>query len=105
LPAGAPRDVEIEWVHQERILVIEKRRGKESRLHLERATRPAPSKGAVALMQTAASADLEFTEMLFRAKPSDDDDAEMVKRERKSLAEVERILDEMLESKRCPTAN
>ena len=98
LVAHAALEAEIEWVHSQRIFVIGDRKGSgPTKVHFERATEKPPSSGAVALMLTAASADLKFTEMLMKVKVGavDEEEARNQKGERASLYEIEMLLDKM----------
>jgi hypothetical protein len=98
LVAHAGLEAEIEWVHSQRIFVIGERKGSgATKVHFERATEKPPSSGAVALMLTAASADLKFTEMLMKVKVGavDEEESKNQKGERASLYEIEMILDKM----------
>lgn len=93
LPDSAPFEAEVEWVHQNRVLVVEERRGGSPVLHWERARKPAPSYGAASLMDFAATNRKGFMDILQRIKPAahDDDDAN-VRREQKSIAEIRAVL-------------
>ena len=96
LPDSAPFEVEVEWVHQNRVLVVEERAGGASRLHWERARKPAPSYGAVNLMEFAATNRKGFMDILQRVKPATDDgDEENIQREKKSIAEIRGILEQL----------
>jgi len=84
----------VDWVHQNRALVVEERPSGPSRLHWIRARSPAPSYGAVNLMEFAAINRKGFMDLLVRVKPgggekegSSDDN-----REEMQIADVERIL-------------
>ena len=91
LPDRASWEDEVDWVHQNRIYVIEQRAGKDPRIHLERAKTPAPSSGAVALMLTAANADIKFTDWLQKAKiGGPEEGAEAIKGERMQIDDIKR---------------
>ncbi len=97
LPDSAPFEVEIEWVHQNRVLVVEDRASGKSLLHWERARKPAPSYGAVNLMEFAATNRKGFMDILQRVKPGDNGDEENIRREKMKIGEIQRILDEINE--------
>jgi hypothetical protein len=98
LPESASFEVEVEWVHQNRVLVVEERTGGASRLHWEHARKPAPSYGAVNLMEFAATNRKGFMDILQRVKPATDTgEEENIKRERRSLAEIRGLLERMQE--------
>jgi len=94
IPESAPFDVEVDWVHQNRVLVVEERPGGPSRLHWDRARSPAPSYGAVNLMEFAATNRKGFMDLLMRVKPGagEAEDSQIVKQERMSIGEIKRIL-------------
>ena len=97
LSDSAPFEVEVEWVHQNRVLVVEERAGGASRLHWDRARKPAPSYGAVNLMEFAATNRKGFMDILQRVKPGENGDEENIRREKVKIREIQRILDEMNE--------
>lgn len=95
LPDSAPFDAEVEWVHQNMVLVIEERGSKRPEFHWERAQRPAPSYGAVNVMHFAATNRKGFVDILQRMKPGMAGDEEVVRREKVKIAEIRRILEEL----------
>ncbi|MCE5269506.1 MAG: hypothetical protein LLG00_16640 [Planctomycetaceae bacterium] len=97
LPESAPFEAEVEWVHQNRVLVVEELAGKRSKLHWHRARKPAPSYGAVNLMEYAATNRKGFMDILQKVKPAAAGDEENVRRERRSIAEIEDLLEKMAE--------
>ena len=90
-------DVEVEWVHQNRVLVVEERSGGKSVLHWYRARSAAPSYGAVSLMEYASTNRKGFMDILQRTKPKGEGDEEGVGREKRSLGEIRSLLVEMAE--------
>ena len=99
LPESAPFEVEVEWVHQNRVLVVEERASGKSLLHWERARKPAPSYGAVNLMEFAATNRKGFMDILQRVKPGENGDEENIRREKTSIAEIKRILEDLREAR------
>jgi len=99
LPESAPFDAEVEWVHQNMVLVIEERGTKTPLFHWDRAQKAAPSHGARNLMQFAASNRAGFMNMLQRVKPGAGGEEDIVRREKVKIEEIERILEELRESK------
>jgi len=101
LPTDANFDEEVRWVHQQYILIIEETpRGRV--IHWERATQKPPSTGACSLARWAADNRTAFYKDLLpkaMAKPreGEGDDPELVRQERKSIAEIKRILEKMSE--------
>ena len=97
LPDSAPLDAEVEWVHQNRVLVVEDRPGKRPEFHWDRARTAAPSYGAVNLMEFAATNRKGFMDILQRVKPGMGGDEEDVRREKTKVEEIRRVLEELLE--------
>lgn len=97
LPDTARWEDEVEWVHQQLVYCLQ-RRSDANRISLLRATKPAPSAGAVSLMLTAAQDPRKFeNETVPKAKKVFVDDSETMKRERKRTEEIHRILKRMEE--------
>jgi len=97
LPESAPFDAEVEWVHQNMVLVIEDRGTKPPIFHWDRAQSPAPSHGAQNLMHFAATNRAGFMNMLQRIKPGMAGDDDIVRREKVRIEEIRRILQELRE--------
>lgn len=95
IPDSAPFEAEVEWVHQNRVLVVEERPSGSARLHWNRARNPAPSYGAINLMEFAATNRAKFMDVLLRVKPGSEEQEEEAKSDDPSLEEVERMLAEM----------
>jgi hypothetical protein len=70
IPDTAPLGVEVEWAHQNRSLVVEDRPGGQFRLRWDRARSPAPSYGAISLMEFAATNRKGFMDLVVRVKPT-----------------------------------
>jgi hypothetical protein len=92
IPKSASFEVEVEWVHQNRVLVVEERPGGKLLLHWERARKPAPSYGAVNLMEFAAINRKGFMDILQRVKPGMTGEEEKIAREKKSIAEIRKMI-------------
>ncbi|MBN2579525.1 MAG: hypothetical protein JXB10_11080 [Pirellulales bacterium] len=98
IPESAPFDAEVEWVHQNRILVVEERPSGKPMLHWERAQSPAPSHGARGLMEFAATNRKGFMDILQRVKPGGSgDEVEIVKRAKRGVEEIRRMISERME--------
>ena len=97
IPESAPFEAEVDWVHQNRPLVVEERPSGPSRLHWPRARSPAPSYGAVNLMEFAASNRKGFMDLLVRVKPGreEDENSPNARHEETQIAEIERMLREL----------
>jgi len=99
LPDSAPFEVEVEWVHQNMVLVIEERGTKAPLFRWERAQGAAPSHGARNLMHFAATNRAGFMNMLQRVKPGAGSEDDIVRREKVKIEEIKRILEELREAK------
>lgn len=102
LPESAPFDMEVEWVHQNMVMVIEDRGAKGSLFHWNRAQKAAPSHGARNLMQFAATNRSGFMNMLQRVKPGAGGEEDIFRWEKVKIGEIERILEELRETKPEP---
>ena len=100
LPSTAKLEEEVEWVHQNRVLVIGTTRAGLVRLDWHLASCKPPSNGAVGLMQDAASNPLRFGDLLQKVKRGevDEEGVDRVRGEKQSVVEIERILCQMLEA-------
>ena len=96
IPDSANFEAEVEWVHQNRVLVVEERPGGSARLHWNRARNPAPSYGAINLMEFAATNRAKFMDVVLRVKPGSEEQEEEANSDDPSLEEVERMLAEMI---------
>lgn len=95
--AGADFTADVSWVYGNFQRVVITSPGKPARCDFSRATTPPPSSGAVGLMHWAADNRTAFFKDLVPkiVKTDDADDEDMIRRERKSIAEIGRILDDM----------
>jgi hypothetical protein len=91
LPDSAPWEAEVEWVHVHRGMCIAWTNGL-PRIDLFAASK-APSKGALGLMQRAADDPKVFDGFLqYVKKGGSDDESEKKRGEKKSIAEIDKIL-------------
>lgn len=100
LPKTAKRVDEVEWVHQNWFLCREVRPSG-TRTKLSRAQGPAPSWGAVGLMETTVMNPQKFENEVYAREmkgTEEDEDGEAIKREKKSIAEIDTILQRMEEA-------
>jgi len=97
LPQRAAYKDEVEWVHQNAIYVIEDRPGRQNRLQLTKAREKAPSAGAVRLMQLAARQPKAFDDLVAKVNlgGAEGEGEEEARRERKSIMEIEGLLERM----------
>lgn len=95
LPLKARWEDEIEWVHQNRSRCILIRSNGSPKVNLFVSRNPAPSEGALGLMQMAAMDSKGFNDLLKAAKKgeSGEEEGELKRAERKSVAEITRIIE------------
>ncbi|NLF06359.1 MAG: hypothetical protein GX594_00025 [Pirellulaceae bacterium] len=93
LPHSAKFEDEVDWVHQNRAVVVEERPGCGVRVHWDRARRPAPSYGAISLMEFSCSNRKGFMDILARLRPAENEkDEANIQREKMSIGEIREIL-------------
>ena len=97
LPANASLAAEIQWVQSSRIDVVEELPGGGTRVHLDRADRPAPSKSALGWLETSIRAYSKYCDIAAKATAQQEDEKEHVRRERLAIADVSDLLAEMVE--------
>jgi hypothetical protein len=100
LPANASLPAEIGWVQASRVDVVEPLPGGGARVRLARADAPAPSKAALGWLETAILFPAKFADVAVKATQYQEDEQQLVRRERKSIDELRAILAEM--APRCP---
>lgn len=92
LPDNASLQAEIAWVSANRLRV---RDG--SGVDLSRAKTPAPSYSALSWLETSILFPSKFADISVKATANQDDEKELIRREKASIEEVRAILAEMLE--------
>ncbi|MCC7337858.1 MAG: hypothetical protein IT422_22450 [Pirellulaceae bacterium] len=92
LPANASLQVEIAWVSANRLRV---RSG--TGVDLSRALSPAPSYAALSWLETSILFPSKFADISVKATAQQDDEKELIRREKMSIEEIRGILAEMLE--------
>jgi len=97
LPATASLSVEIGWVQANRLRVVEETLSGGFKVDLSRAVEPAPSRSALAWLETSIRNFAKFTDVLAKVAAAATDEAEDVRRERASIAEIEQLLVQMNE--------
>ncbi len=97
IPGNASLQAELRWVAANRLTVCAEKPGGAIRVHLERAGSPAPSKAALSWLETAIQFPSKFVDICAKALKDEEDEADMVRRERMSIEEVRRLLAEMRE--------
>lgn len=95
LPANASLAAEIGWVQSNRLYVVEERTSGATIVHLDHAHEPAPSRAAIGWLETSIRSYAKFVDVAAKATATQQDEAEMVKRERTAIDEIRSLLDEM----------
>lgn len=99
IPRKASRREEVEWVHQNYVLVVKRVKDK-NKFYWRYASSPAPSYGAIRLMRRAAlSPETWDREVFFKMRGDGEAEGEAGRRrgERQSIEEMERVLGRYLE--------
>ncbi len=101
LPLHAKWADEVEWVHQNRSSCIVERAGKANKIELSFAQWPAPSKGAIGMMQDCSRNPQAFMrDVILKAKNADtEDESERIIEEKKSIQDVRKALAKLLETR------
>ncbi len=95
LPANAALSAELGWVQANRLYVVEELASGGTRVHLDRAHEPSPSRSAIGWLETSIRSYAKFVEVAAKASGSGDGDGEQVKRERMAIEEIRGLLAEM----------
>lgn len=105
LPANASLSVELAWVQANRLFMVEERPGKATRVRLDRAASPAPSRAALGWLETSIRSYAKFLDAAVKVGGGEDDgESAVMKRERKAVDEVRALLLEMEEAAGvCPS--
>ncbi len=94
LPANAQLQVEIAWVNANRLRV---RSG--TGVDLSRALSPAPSYSALSWLETSILFPAKFADISVKATADQDDEKELIRREKLAVEEIRSILKEMIAAK------
>ncbi len=97
LPANASLQAEVSWVQANRLWVVEEKPNGATVVHLHLARMPAPSWSALGWLETSIRAYAKFVDVAAKATSVQDNEQAEIRREIQSIAEVRRILAEMLE--------
>lgn len=96
LPANASLSTELGWVQANRLFMVEERPGKATRVRLDQAASPAPSRAALGWLETSIRSYAKFVDAVAKVSGGDDgDEGAVMRRERKSIDEVRALLAEM----------
>jgi hypothetical protein len=97
LPENASLQSELGWCQANRLRVVEELPSGSTRVHLDRAGAPAPSLAALGWLETSIRTYSKYIDVVAKSLATQQDEQEMVRRERKSIDEMRQILDEMNE--------
>ena len=96
LPANASLAVEIGWVQANRLYVVEEQTNGGTRVHLDRAHEPAPSRAAIGWLETSIRSYAKYVEVAAKATGAGQDEQAQERQERMDLDDVRALLAEML---------
>jgi len=100
LSANASLSSDVGWVQANRLRIVAEVSGGSTSVHLDQALSPAPSWAALGWLETSIRSYAKYVDVAARATASDDGEAGVVRRERMSIEEVQRLLDEMMDDNR-----
>ena len=95
LPSNASLPVEIGWVQSNRLVVVEEQPGGATRVHLDRAHEPAPSRGALGWLDISIRNHAKYVDVVARVLQTVQDEQEHTRRERTTMDDMEALLLEM----------
>ncbi len=95
LPGNAALAAELGWVQANRLYVVEELASGGTRVHLDRAHEPAPSRAAIGWLETSIRSYAKYVEVCAKVSGPGDEDGEQVKRERFAIEEIRELLREM----------
>lgn len=98
LPGSVRLEDEVNWAYENASLAICKLTNGQTVLKLWKCCEPPPSRGALLWMDAAMNNPKAFQDTVAKVKMKPQDDPEAARRERKSIEEIERILDRMEEA-------
>ena len=97
LPSNVSLGSELSWVQSNRLRVVEETPSGATRVQLGRAREPAPSWAALGWLETSIRAYAKFVDVAAKATATQQDEQELVRRERMQIDEIRGLLDEMNE--------
>jgi len=95
LPDNASLAAEIGWVQAQRLRIVEERSSGATIVHLDRARSPAPSWAALGWLETSVRSYAKFVDVVAKSLATQQDEKELVQRERLAIDEMREILAEM----------
>jgi hypothetical protein len=97
LPDNASLQAELSWVQSNRLRIVEESSSGITRVHLGRARTPAPSWAALGWLETSIRAYSKYIDVVAKALRDEENEQEMVKRERLAIDEIRSLLAEMID--------
>lgn len=97
LPGNTSLQAEIAWCQANRLCVVEERANGVVVVHLDRARTPAPSWAALGWLETSIRVYSKYIDVVAKALKDEDNEQEMVKRERLAIDEIRSLLAEMID--------
>lgn len=97
LPGNASLQAEIRWCQSNRLRVVEERASGVVVVHLDRARAPAPSWAALGWLETSIRVYSKYIDVVAKALKDEENEQEMVKRERMAIDEIRSLLAEMID--------
>jgi len=96
LPANATLQAEISWCQANRLRVVEEKPNGATVVHLDLARTPAPSWSALGWLETSIRAYAKFVDVAAKVTATQQDEQDMVRRERMAIDEIRSLLAEMV---------
>ena len=96
LPANATLQAEISWCQANRLRVVEEKSNGATVVHLGLARTPAPSWSALGWLETSIRAYAKYVDVAAKVTATQQDEQELVRRERMAIDEMRSLLAEML---------
>ncbi|MEI8213729.1 MAG: hypothetical protein WCI02_16395 [Planctomycetota bacterium] len=97
LPGNASLQTEIGWCQANRLRVVEERASGVVVVHLDRARTPAPSWAALGWLETSIRVYSKYIDVVAKALKDEQNEQEIVKRERLAIDEIRSLLAEMID--------
>jgi len=95
LPANSSLAADVAWVQANRLRIVEENPGRATIVRLGRALSPAPSWSALGWLETSIRSYAKFVDVAAKATSGADDEAAVMRHERRAIEDVPALLDEM----------
>jgi len=97
LPANSSLAQDVAWVQANRLRIVEEQPGRATVVTLSLSLTPAPSWAALGWLETSIRSYAKFVDVVARASTAQDNEASVMRHERRAIEEVAALLDEMRE--------